>query len=75
MDKIKAVILHPKINAAMSYKIQYRTPEAYVSDVEAMLNVSYMTARRIYSKIRQHYGIAVRHRPTMEQVKQYLISQ
>lgn len=58
----------------MNEKMQYRTPEAYVSDIEAMLNVSYMTARRIYSKIRQHYGIKVRQRPTMEQVRNYLIA-
>lgn len=53
----------------------YRTPEAYVSDIEVMLDVSYMTARRIYAKIRNHYGIPNRKRPTIEQVKQYLIQQ
>ena len=53
----------------------YRTPEAHVSDIAALLDVSYRTARRVYAKIRKHFGLANKQRPTMEQVKAYLVKE
>ena len=52
---------------------KYREPEATIADVEILVSVSYRTARRIMDKIRKAYGIPKYHRPTIEQVKAYLI--
>ena len=51
----------------------YRTPEAYIADVEILTGKSYRTARRIMETIRKHYNLSARQRPTLEQVKAYLI--
>ena len=51
----------------------YRDPFAYVSDIEVMTGKSYGTAKRIMARIREHYGIPSRKRPTIEQVKAYLV--
>lgn len=51
----------------------YREPEATIADIEVLVSVSYRTARRIMDKIRKHYGIPKYHKPTIEQVKSYLI--
>lgn len=53
----------------------YRLPEAFVSDIEVMTGASYRTAQRIMAKIKQHYSIPPRKRPTLEQVKTYLVAQ
>lgn len=51
---------------------KYRNPNAYVSDIESMANVSYATARRIMGKIRKHFGIPGRQHPTMVQVREFM---
>ena len=51
----------------------YRTPEAYIADVEYLTGRSYRTAQRIMAKIKKAYGIIGRNRPTIEQVKAYLM--
>ena len=51
----------------------YRTPEAYIADVEILTGKSYATARRIMRKVRKYYDLSARQRPTLEQVKAYLI--
>lgn len=66
--KIKVVILHPKFLITM-----YRTPEAYIADVELLTGKSYRTAQRIMVKIKKALGITGRKRPTIEQVKTYLM--
>ena len=48
-----------------------RTPDAYISDIEAITGMSYRTARRIMAKIRERYQITGRKHPTMEQVREF----
>lgn len=62
------VPLQPKNENAM-----YRDSAVYVADIEAMTGKSYRTCQRILKKIREHYHMTARQKPTMEQVKQYLI--
>ena len=59
----------PKIEKAM-----YRTPYAYIADVEVLTGKSYGTARRIMADIKKHYNLSSRQKPTMEQVKNYLVT-
>ena len=51
---------------------KYRTPEAYVIDIEVMLDVSHRTAERIMAKIKKQYRLSRSQRPTLTQVKEYL---
>lgn len=51
----------------------YREPDAFVSDIEVMTGKSFRTAQRIMARIKKHYGIPSRKRPTIEQVKAYLV--
>ena len=51
----------------------YRTPEAYIADIEVMTGKSYATAKRIMGKIKKFYGLTSRQKPTIVQVKEYLI--
>ena len=51
----------------------YRDPTCYVADIEQMTGKSYMTARRIMMRIRKHYGLSKRERPTIDQAKAYLV--
>ena len=60
--------MHRKIITTM-----YREPEAYIADIEVMTGKSYATAKRIMGKIRKHYGLTNRQKPTLIQVKDYLI--
>lgn len=53
----------------------YRVPEAYIADLEIMTGKSYRTCQRMMRRIKQYYGIPSRKRPTIEQVKAYLILQ
>lgn len=50
----------------------YRDPTCYVSDLEAMIGKSYATAQRLMVKIRKHYGMSKREKPTMDQARAYL---
>ena len=54
---------------------RYRTPEAYISDIEVMTGKSYMSARRIMAKIKKHFGLTPYQRPTIQQVKEYLVKE
>ena len=56
----------------MERATMYRTPEAYIADIEIMTGKSYGTAKRIMAKIKRHFGISMRNRPTLDQVKEYL---
>ena len=58
--------------AAEKFSTMYRTPEAYISDVEFLTGKSNRTAQRIMAKIKKAFGIKGRNRPTIEQVKTYL---
>jgi len=51
----------------------YRDPTCYVADIEQMTGVSYRTARRIMVKIRKHYGLGKREKPTIEMAKSFLV--
>lgn len=51
----------------------YRDPHVYIADVEVMTGKSYRTCRRIMEDIRKYYGLAKREKPTMQQVKAYLV--
>lgn len=51
----------------------YRTPFAYIADIEVLTGASYRTAQRIMEQIRKHYNLAKRQKPTMDQVKSFLI--
>ena len=51
----------------------YREPGAYIADIEVMTNKSYGTCKRIMQRIRLFYGLSGRERPTIEQVKKYLV--
>lgn len=53
----------------------YRDPTCYVADIEAMIGKSYATAQRVMVKIRKHYGLKKRERPTIQQAKDFLIAQ
>jgi len=57
----------------MQAETRYRDPFAYISDIEVMTGKSFRTAQRIMAKIKEHYGIPSRKRPTLEQVKEYLV--
>ena len=57
-----------------SKKTMYRTPYAYIADVEVLTGKSYGTARRIMADIKKHYNLSSRQKPTMEQVKNYLVT-
>lgn len=57
----------------MLHEETYRSPEAYISDIEVLCNKSNRTARRIMATIRKHYGLDPRKRPTIDQVKAYLV--
>ena len=50
----------------------YRDPTCYVSDLEEMIGKSYTTAKRLMAKIRKHYHMSNREKPTIQQVKEYL---
>lgn len=52
----------------------YRTPFAYIADIEILTGKSNRQAQRYMAEIKKHYGITGRKRPTMQQVKDYLIS-
>lgn len=58
--------------AAEKFNTMYRTPEAYIADVEYLTGKSNRTAQRIMQKIKKAFGIKGRKRPTIEQVKTYL---
>ena len=51
----------------------YRDPHVYIADVEVMTGKSYRTCRRIMDDIRKYYGLSKREKPTMQQVKAYLV--
>lgn len=51
----------------------YREPDAFISDIEVMTGKSFRTAQRIMARIKKHYGIPPRKRPTLQQVKEYLV--
>lgn len=51
----------------------YRTPFAYIADIEIITGASYRTAQRIMEQIRKHYNLSARAKPTIEQVKNYLV--
>lgn len=53
----------------------YRDPTCYVSDIEAMTGKSYTTAQRIMVKIRKHFGLGKREKPTIQQAKEFLLSE
>ena len=69
--QIKAVPLH-RISKKCAMET-YRTPEAYISDIEILTGKSNRTAQRIMAQIRKEYGIDGRKRPTLLQVKSYLV--
>lgn len=50
----------------------YRDPTCYVSDLEAMIGSSYRTAQRVMAKMRKHYGMGSREKPTLDQARAYL---
>lgn len=51
----------------------YRTPFAYIADIEVLTGASYRTAQRIMEQIRKHYNLTKRQKPTMDQVKSFLV--
>ena len=51
----------------------YRDPSCYVWDIVKLTGKSERTAQRILKKIKQHYGLAVRQKPTLQQAKAYLV--
>ena len=51
----------------------YRDPSCYIADIENLTGVSNRTAQRIMAKIRKYYGITGRIKPTIQQVKEYLV--
>lgn len=51
----------------------YRTPFAYIADIEVLTGASYRTAQRIMEQIRKHYNLSKRQKPTMDQVKSFLV--
>lgn len=51
----------------------YRDPTCYVADIEQLTGVSYRTAQRIMSKIRKHYGLGKREKPTIDMAKSFLV--
>lgn len=51
----------------------YRDPTCYISDLEAMTGESYRTAQRRMAKIRKYFRLGRFEKPTIQQVKQYLI--
>lgn len=53
--------------------IMYRDPTCYVADIEQMTGASYRTAQRIMSKIRKHYGLGKREKPTIDMAKSFLV--
>ena len=57
----------------MEHEKTYREPGAYIADIEVMTNKSYRTCRRIMQRIRIFYDLKPYERPTIEQVKNYLI--
>lgn len=57
----------------MENQSRYRLNEAQVVDIQIMLNKSYRTSQRIMAKIKAHYGLKPRQRPTMDQVKSYFV--
>ena len=52
----------------------YRDPTCYISDLENLTGKSYRTAQRIMGRIRSYYRLSKFERPTIEQVKAYLIA-
>ena len=51
----------------------YRTPFACIADIEVLTGASYRTAQRLMLAIRKHYNLSKRQKPTMDQVKSFLI--
>ena len=56
-----------------SSAMKYKDAACYIVDIEEMTEKSYRTARRIMAKVRQHYGIVGREKPTIQQVQDYLV--
>ncbi len=52
----------------------YRTPYAYIADVEILTGKSFRTAQRIMAEIKKYYNLKPRQKPTIEQVKNYLVA-
>ena len=55
--------------------MKYRDPYCYIYDLVDMTGKSYRTAQRTMERIRKYYGISGRQKPTIEQVKSFLIAQ
>ena len=55
------------------HPVMLRTPECYIADIELLTGKSYRTAQRVLVKVRKHFGLSSRQRPTFEQVEQYLV--
>ena len=53
--------------------MKYKDATCYIVDIEEMTEKSYRTARRIMAKVRKHYGIVGREKPTIQQVQEYLV--
>lgn len=51
----------------------YRDPNCYLWDLEKMIGKSNSTAKRVMKRIRTYYGLTGRQRPTIQQVKEYLV--
>ena len=51
----------------------YKDPTCYIADIENLTGVSTRTAQRIMRKVREHYGITGRVKPTINQVKEFLV--
>lgn len=69
--KIIVVLLH-RISELPIMK--YKDATCYIADIEDMTEKSYRTARRIMAKVRKHYGITGRAKPTIQQVQAYLVA-
>ena len=54
--------------------MKYKDAACYIADIEDMTERSYRTAQRIMAKVRKHYGIKGRSKPTIQQVQDYLVA-
>lgn len=66
----------PEISSTFAPKIEntmYKDPTCYIADIENLTGVSTRTAQRIMRKVREYYGITGRVKPTINQVKEFLV--